>query len=325
VLNGYAYFSADDGVHGREIWRTDGTTAGTQMVTDLNPGSASGGPSSLFRDGSDVYMAATGPVGTELYRYRSGTLTLVADINPSASSFPTSFVKLGNLLLYRASDGITGSELWATDVTTDITTQVADLNPGSANGNPQVMAAAGGKVFFVATDGVNGFELWTTDGTTAGTAMLMDVRPGSGSGLGASSNITPLGNKVIFRATDGVNGQEPWVSDGTPGGTFMLKDIGPTGAAPFGDGLQSVGNFFAANGKVYFQANDGTNVHGNELWRTDGTTAGTVLVADINVGSGTGGWSNPANFCQIGNTLYFAANDGAALHGNELFKLDVTP
>ncbi len=49
------------------------------------------------------------------------------------------------------------------------------------------------------------------------------------------------------------------------------------------------------------------------------------MAADINLGAGTGGYSSPANFCRIGNTLYFSASDGTAQHGTELFKLDVTP
>lgn len=319
-------FTANNGTNGIELWSSDGTVGGTAMVTDLNIGAPGSNPGSLFRDGSDVYMAATGPVGTELYRYRAGTLTLVADIHPTGSSFPTAFAKLGNLLLYRATDGTNGSELWATDVTTDVTTMVLDINPGAANSNPQGPAVAGGKLFFVATNGTNGFELFVSDGTPGGTEMLTDVNPGSASGLGALAAITPLGNKVVFRATDGANGNEPWVSDGTLPGTFMLKDIGPPDSfAPFGSGLQSSANFFVANGAIYFAANDGINVHGNELWKTDGTIAGTVLAADINLGSGTGGYSNPGNFCLIGNTLYFAASNGAAQNGIELFKLDVTP
>ena len=45
VLDNVAYFVADDGIHGNEFWRSDGTAAGTYMVKDIVPGLTS---SSVF-------------------------------------------------------------------------------------------------------------------------------------------------------------------------------------------------------------------------------------------------------------------------------------
>ena len=43
-FNGELYFRANDGTYGYELWKTDGTEAGTVMVKDINPGSSCGNP-----------------------------------------------------------------------------------------------------------------------------------------------------------------------------------------------------------------------------------------------------------------------------------------
>jgi ELWxxDGT repeat protein len=88
----------------------------------------------------------------------------------------------------------------------------------------------------------------------------------------------------------------------------LVKDIhpGPVGAAI--SGLTDVG------GIVVFAADDST--HGNELWRSDGTEAGTYMVDDIAPGPSS---SAPSNFLRVGNLLYFAADDGVT--GRELWAI----
>ena len=67
------------------------------------------------------------------------------------------------------------------------------------------------------------------------------------------------------------------------------------------------------NGVLYFSATDGTN--GRELWKSDGTAAGTARVADIDSGAGS---SYPSNLTNVNGVLYFRANDGT--RGTELWK-----
>ena len=91
----------------------------------------------------------------------------------------------------------------------------------------------------------------------------------------------------------------------------MVKDIdpGPDGSDPT--------HLTNVNGTLYFEANDGT--HGVELWKSDGTAAGTVMVKDIDPGADS---SVPSDLTNVNGTLYFTADDGA--HGFELWKSDGT-
>jgi len=122
---GALFFVADNGINGKELWRTDGTLSGTQMVKDIFPGpnSSSAFPHKLVEVAGIVYFAANdGTSGTELWRSdgsEAGTF-LVKDIFPgSASSNPRELVKLGNAILFNAEDGTTSQELWRSDGTED--------------------------------------------------------------------------------------------------------------------------------------------------------------------------------------------------------------
>jgi ELWxxDGT repeat protein len=134
-----------------------------------------------------------------------------------------------------------------------------------------------GKLFFTANDGTTGQELWSSDGTRAGTVLVKDIRPGAYDS--DSRSLTAVGGTLFFTARDGVHGRELWKSDGTEGGTVLVKDILPGAGTTYGD---EPGQLTALGGTVFLGADDG--VKGAELWKSDGTDAGTVLVKDINAG-----------------------------------------
>src|SRR5262249_24457428 len=116
VLAGvFVYFSANDGVNGSELWKTDGTTAGTVLGKDINPGSASSPPANFAFFGGKTYFSATDATnGSELW-VSDGTAagtTLVMDINPGATgSTPAFLTVVGSNLFFAATDATNGREL----------------------------------------------------------------------------------------------------------------------------------------------------------------------------------------------------------------------
>ena len=98
---------------------------------------------------------------------------------------------------------------------------------------------------------------------------------------------------------------------------FTLTMAGCGGASHGGASSGGDSCLGAAGPGVFFAASDGAS--GVELWKTDGTDAGTVRVKDINPGPGN---SSPLGFTVFNAALYFQANDGAS--GFELWKTDGT-
>ncbi len=107
---------ADDGEHGLELWRTDGTDDGTVLVRDILPGSGSAGPRALAAAGGRLYFSATDSVhGMELWESdgtEAGT-RMVQDIAPGGvASNPGELTEVGGRLFFAADDGVHGRELW---------------------------------------------------------------------------------------------------------------------------------------------------------------------------------------------------------------------
>jgi len=246
---------------GHELWASDGTVAGTQLIKDLRPGSGSSFPGALTAAGPQVFFFATDDAGEELWA-SDGTAAgtrRVTDIRPGANPgipFSSNMVALGPVVLFAAGDAITGAELWRSDGTAAGTVLLRDIFPGQRSSEIRSLVAAGTRVFFVADNGVHGRELWTSDGTAAGTWLVEDILPGPGSSV--PRELAVVDDLLLFAAHDGVHGAEPWASNGTAAGTFRIQDIapGPLPSSPLA--------FHPAGPNVYFAATDADT--GFELW-----------------------------------------------------------
>jgi ELWxxDGT repeat protein len=270
------YFNAFDDVNGEELWKSDGTAAGTVRVKDIRPGSNGSGPRNLTAVGNTLFFTANDGVNGYALWKSDGTAAGTVLVGARYSG-PYYLTAVGNTLFFTAYDfsdngnAYDGRELWKSDGTAAGTVLVKDIgvsHPYIPGTYPNNLTAVGNTLFFTPIDSVNGRELWKSDGTAAGTVLVKDIRPGYSSSL--PRYLTAVGNTLYFTAFDDVNGEELWKSDGTAAGTVLVADIRPGSNGSNPRNLRVVGS------TLYFSANDGVN--GYDLWALNvGTPAVPTL------------------------------------------------
>ena len=328
------------------------------LLVDMYKGSTSSQPSNFFQISEDeILFTSDSSLGVELFSLNSSTMIveLLKDINPGiSSSNPSQFVFAGDKIFFTAytdydtiwrTDGTTegtvqifesegwlgslssfngdlyftqydsgnGSEPWKYDISEDTTTMLKDINQGSSSSSPGNYFEFDNFLYFSARTAEEGIELWRTDGSSDGTYMVKDLNEGQGSGN--PYNFITMNDLLFFSATDGNSGYELWKTDGTYYNTEMVIDLqeGASSGSPR--------EFTVMNGELYFSGihwNESIS-YGRELFKTDGTEEGTIMVKDINEGTDN---SHPNNFILANDLIYFTAFNPT--YGSELWVTDGT-
>ncbi|HLL00263.1 MAG TPA: ELWxxDGT repeat protein [Myxococcaceae bacterium] len=312
-MNGVLFFTANDGTHGSELWRSDGTVLGTRLVKDIRLGSTSARPQLLTVMGSMLYFVVFGPTGgMELWNSDGtgpGTLRVAAFPNQAAGA-GSELAVLGNTLFFVA-EGVTGdSELWKINGMSGATQRVADIYPEEQGSYPGELTVVGDALFFKAQESSDGNRVWklTEQGVPRQVRDPMQGSPGSGPG-----ELTAVGQLLFFTATSGAGNKQLWMSNGTDvgAGALLVRDFGQ-----YGDETAVTPQSLTAAGNLLFFVL-ATPDSGGELWVSDGTSMGTRLIKDIQPGADS---SDPQHLTAVGQTLFFTASD--AVHGRELWRSD---
>lgn len=291
VFKGKVFFVADDGTNGMEIWTTDGTGAGTQLLKNSVEGTTSGvADKDLFLFNNEIYFSAS-----------TGSINNVWRTKNNGADAEEFFFTNGGNILGTSNDSIymitNPMMIYKSAGNDEEPVLVADLSTSSGEAiHPSGNFSIGDKfVFNLSSFGGStpyGQELWTTEWQTPGAQILKDIKPGLANGfVGPVYKINDT--HAVFAADDGTHGVELWITDGTTAGTTLLKDIamGTTSSNPRKMNA-------TLHGFLYFAANDG------ELWKTDGTPGGTTMHLDAGV--------EIVDVAGMGDEIYVTANDGDA-------------
>ena len=128
------FFTADDGMHGTELWKSNGSSTGSVLVKDVRSGDYSSNPSSLTAVGRTLFFTAqdgTRPRAVEVGSAGTGSV-LFKDIHPCSTQYgPASLTRAGKRLFFVADNGTHGRELWRSNGTSSDTVLVKDINTRS--------------------------------------------------------------------------------------------------------------------------------------------------------------------------------------------------
>jgi ELWxxDGT repeat protein len=328
--SGVLFFTADDGTR-NQVWRTDGTAAGTFRITNVPKGARAytftNGRLFMFMHngiGQDETLAvsdgAAAGNGTIIF---TGFLLHLANVNNIAifsgendtSGNPQMFrsdgtaggtsvlanilggatseaVVLNNVLYFQGA--VTGSEmeLARTDGTAAGTRIFADINPSGAS-DPHDLTVSGNKLFFVANDGTNGAQIYRTDGATV---TRITSLPGTGS-IASIQDLADVNGTLFFSYRNGAG----------PATLYKLAGNTTPVAISAGESTTSILDVVPIGSKLFFTAL-GNADNKVRLYESDGSSV-KLVAGDAGTGA-----SFPFS---VGNKLFFQAEDpehGAELH-----------
>ncbi|MEE9336790.1 MAG: ELWxxDGT repeat protein, partial [Methylococcaceae bacterium] len=296
-VNGMFYFNANDGVHGEELWQSDGTPNGTTMIKDLLPGEEGSTPNALTVIGDDIFLTTYKETIDEkkyfeLIKFNTLTKEFIVlkksegIVWPSGHhqrplwNSPSPFRNLTNvhgILFFFDYDEYKLSRSDGTvEGTKSMTIELPE--PGEFEGSRDLFTARNWTVVNDTLVFISEGSLWKLNEEKTKAIELHEST--------LSSKLIKIDQTVYFSA-----GSTLYKYDGSGGGVTSVKQL-----------ENEVGELFLVNNTLFFTSISDANEI-NELWKSDGTTIGTSLLKS------TGLFSNIRGFTAVGDTLYFSFSE----------------
>jgi ELWxxDGT repeat protein len=276
---------------------------GASRVKDITPGGGSTKLSSLTNVNGTLFFLTDDGLwksnGTDATTVKIKALNLPPDIGTRdqrdlQNNFvrPLSLTSINNKVYFTASESSSSNfELWESDGTLLGTKVVKEINP---TGSSDVFNTTNinGTLYFFANNG-SGAQLWKSDGTSNNTIAVTNLSYPNA----RYSNLTYINGEIYFK---GVTATTSIVLKSTLNGSVTQIFSSPI-----------VSEMVNLDGTLYFSAlaprSNGNFTSGVHLFKTDGTTNGTIGLSDLS------GEAYVANLTNVGGTLYFTANGSSGV------------
>jgi len=353
-FKGFSYFAANT-ENDRELWRTDGTSEGTNLFKDLTVGS-SGNPMFFIERDDVLYFFSGLDMATDVWLWKTdGTIN---------GTVPVKFIGnkvwligppviVSNMIYFASGDNNRSLDLWRSDGSESGTVAFTKIaNEGVVLNTTPFFATTGGVLYFPGYSAEFGTELWSSNGTSEGTKMVKDIYPGTESSY--PDFLIEVNNVLHFSASS-PSGSDIWRTNGTENGTSKaikegqggiqrrcLFTIGSklflqsvtNGSCLLGatdtsgvvitlkeigktNGRQMIHQITEYHGLLFFEFRDFDG--GTELWKSDGTEDGTIKISEF---SSTGIPRLICKFMILDDKLYFMVLDYEVK--SELWQTDGT-
>jgi len=295
-----------------KILITDGTAAGTTAAY-----SSTTAINGLELIDNGLYFTHEDNAGHALMKIELATLAVSEIASFGTVHAISDITKISaTALIFLATDARDDDilKLYVSDGTSAGTTALTVINDGDVTTEKALLTQVGNKVYFFSKlpDVACCSALWVTDGTVSGTQKLKEFSVLSAEHLMNQEMIFGWNNAFYFAAAElGTTNTEPtlWVSDGTVAGTRLLMPPSAETIHPR--------RFTVFKNALYFIVASGIN-YNNELYKTDGTVAGTVHI-DLKYNSY---YVGPYSMAADEDYLYMAGGNPNSSFHSELFRYD---